>query len=577
MIRNIRLQVVVAIAGLALLGALLVWQARDLVTVFVPAQGGTYVEGVAGTPQMLNPLLSHYNQVDRDLCALLFDGLTRLDGSGQPEPRLATRWEISADGRVYTFHLRPGVQWSDGEPFTAQDVVFTAGLLQDPGYGGPADVSQLWRSVVITRVNDLELQFALPEAYAPFLDYTTIPIVPEHVLRGVTADGLPSHPFNLQPVGTGPFMLDSENGLGIANGRIEYVLLQANPYYWDAQRRAVHLSKVEFKFYPDDTSVLAAYEAGDVQGVGQVLPVDLPRARGSEELNLYTSRLTGYTMVLLNTDNVEVPYFGESSVRQALLLALDRQELIDAILHGQGMVADSPILPGTWAYDPMVQRYDTNRAQARAVLDSAGWELGGKATQPEDGDPTEVELIPPDIRARDGVMMAFDLLVSTDPERVALAQALAEQWHTIGVSVTVRPVDGSLARDYLQPRQFQAALVDVTLPGDPDPYAFWHETQIDGGQNYAGYRDRDTSEILEQARTTTDPAQRMQLYYRFQERFAREAPALLLYYPMYTYGVDQKVGGVQIMGMLSDPSDRFRNVADWFVVRRRVVTSGQNP
>jgi peptide/nickel transport system substrate-binding protein len=572
MIRNIRLQVVVAAAGLSLLGALLFSQARELVTILVPAQGGTYIEGVAGTPQFLNPLLSQYNQVDRDLTALLFDGLTRFDQQGGLEPRLARDWDISEDGQVYTFHLRPGVQWSDGEPFSAEDVAFTVGLLQDPGYNGPADVAALWRSVAVTQVNALEIQFGLPEAYAPFLDYTTIGVLPEHLLRGVTADGLLAHPFNQQPVGTGEFMLDGENPLRLVNGRIEQLLLQANPYFWNRQRRQVKLSKVEFKFYPDDTSVLAAYEAGEVQGVARVLPADLPRARQAQQLRFFTSRLSGYTLILLNTDNVEVPYLAEAAVRQALLLGLDRQSLIDGVLNGQGIVADSPILPGTWAHNPSAQRYEPNPAQARAIFDSAGWTLGGGGQRPGD-DPTETGTVPADVRSHDGVVMAFTLLVSNDPQRLALGQAIAAQWDALGVRVTVQPVSGSLARDYLQPRRFEAALVDVYLPGDPDLYPFWHETQVDGGQNYAGYRDRDMSELLEQARLTPDRDERARLYYRFQDMFAREVPALLLYYPTYTYGVDQKVGGVQISGALADASDRFRNIADWYVVRRRVVTT----
>jgi ABC-type transport system substrate-binding protein len=380
MIRNIRLQVVSPPPGSAC-SALLVSQARELVTILV-LPGRHSHRGVAGTPQFLNPLLSQYNQVDRGLTALLFDGLTRFDQQGGLEPRLAR--DLHLRGRLaHTFKLRPGVQWADGRPFTADDVVFTTGLLRDPGYNGPADVAALWRTVTVTRVNELEVQFALPEVYAPFLDYTTIGIVPEHLLKGVTAAGLLAHPFNQQPVGTGEFMLDGENSLRLVNGRIEQLLLQANPYFWNRQRQ-VKLSKVELKFYPDDTSVLAAYEAGEVQGVARVLPADLPRARRAQQLNLFTSRLSGYTLILLNTDNIEVPYLSEAAVRQALLLGIDRQALIDGVLNGsigrqpdpardlttRRRSATSPTCPGP--RDPRQRRLDARRGGQRPGGDRTG-------------------------------------------------------------------------------------------------------------------------------------------------------------------------------------------------------------
>ena len=139
MIRHIRWQILLFLVGIGLLITLLVYVAWNFTTVWVGGSGGTYVEGLAGTPQFINPLLSQTYEVDGDLCTLLFNGLTRLDHHGVVVPDLAQNWEVSSDGLTYTFHLRSGVRWHDRTPFTADDVVFTIKLLQDPNFPGRPD------------------------------------------------------------------------------------------------------------------------------------------------------------------------------------------------------------------------------------------------------------------------------------------------------------------------------------------------------------------------------------------------------------------------------------------------------
>ena len=175
------------------------------------------------------------------------------------------------------------------------------------------------------------------------------------------------------------------------------------------------------------------------------------------------------------------------------------------------------------------------------------------------------------IRVKDGVPISFTLYTNNNPLQVALAEAVAKQWQEIGVQASVVPVQAGLRSNYLEPRNYQAALIDVQLPSDPDPYPFWHETQADPpGQNYSQFRDRDVSEVLEQARRTNDQAQRLNLYHKFQEMFREKTPGILLYYPVYNYGISEKVRDVQI-GPIAVSSDRFRTLPDWYVITRRVI------
>jgi peptide/nickel transport system substrate-binding protein len=556
--KHFRWQVVITLLGIALLGSLLAYLTFTFVTVIAPGAGGTYVEGLVGSSQYINPILCQYNQVDRDLCSLIFDGLTRLNERGEVVPDLAERWEISDDGLAYTFHLRRDVLWHDEVPFSADDVVFTVRAVQDPDYAGAPYLAELWRSVEVIEVDSHTVQFLLKQPFAPFLYYTTMGILPAHLLAEVPARSLLSDPFNRHPIGTGLFKVEEISA--------EHALLGANPLFYGPKP---YLNKIEFRFYLSHESVLAAYQQGEVQGIGRVLPTDLPEVvEANSGLQLFSARLPGYTLIFLNLEDPELPFFQEKQVRQALLYAIDRQGLVDHVLEGQGLVAHSPILPETWAYASGITEYEYSIERAKDLLNEAGWHL-----------PTHLSTMPGDtneqgdgsIREKAEVKLTFTLLTDDDPLHVKLAREVVRQWEAIGVRATLQTVGSGLVDEYLVPRKFEALLIDLELHGDPDPYPLWHSTQASGeGQNYAGFVNYEADQFLEEARCTHDSGRRAELYRGFQEIFADEVPSLLLYYPIYTYAVDEKVKGVQL-GPMSDPSDRFRNVTEWYIVTKRVI------
>jgi peptide/nickel transport system substrate-binding protein len=551
--RYIRWQILLIFLGVVLVGILLTYLAVNYTTVLRPSRGGTYVEGLAGYPQYLNPLLSGYNSVDRDICALMFSGLTRLNEHGEIEGDLARRWEaeLTDDGLVYTFYLRSNAFWHDGRSVTAEDVVFTVGLLQDPEFRGLPELgASVWQVVTVEQVDRRTVRFTLPAPYAPFLDYTTVGLLPAHLLRGVRAADLPSAEFNLSPVGSGPFQLAE---IEVQDEEISSLVLERHERYYKARP---YLDRLQFRFYSSDQAVLKAYEDGEVLGVGHIPLSELERARAAPNLNLFSAQLAEYALVFLNMEHPDMQFFQEPEVRQALMYALDRESIVEQVLDGQGLVAHSPFLPGSWAYKDDVFQYEHDLDEALARLDEAGWQKA-----PVSG-----------VWRKGRMRLMFTLLTSTEPERVEIAHMLAEQWATIGVSVTVQTAPPLEVREALEARSFEAILVHAALPGDPDPYSFWHEMQIENGQNYGGFVHRRASEVIEQARITVERERREELYDEFQEIFAQEVPALLLYVPVYTYGVDKRVHNVQ-MGRLTYPSDRFRTIADWWIVPKRVFVS----
>lgn len=572
MIGRIRWQVALIVMGALMLGGLLAYLAVAFTTTHEPAPGGTYVEGIVGSPQFINPVLCQYNDADRDLCSLIFSGLVRFDERSLPQPDLADHWEILDNGLTYIFHLRPNLRWQDNQPLTADDVVFTLQLLQDPNYPGSPDLAALWRTVTISEVNRSTIQLGLQEPLAPFLQYAAIGILPKHILQDTPIKELANSPFNKKPIGSGPFSLEANSAADA--GQPQHVLLAANANYYGKQP---FIAKTDFKFYPDFSSMLAAYRAGEIQGMSHIPEADIAAVNNLPTAVLYNGLMDAYAMIYLNQGD-DVPLFQDQEVRQALFISIDRQKLIDEILHGRGRLANSPIIPDTWAYDPNLQPPPIDLSRARQLLGKAGW-LFPNASRPAVDD-SGVVIAPtpapasnePPIRVKNGVPLSFTLYCNSDPLHVAIAKSIVAQWLEIGVKASVVPVQAGLVSNYLAPRNYQAALVDVQLPNDPDPYPFWHETQSNAGQNYSQYRDRDMSEILEQARRTADITARTDLYRKFQEMFLNRVPGILLYYPIYTYAVSEKISGVQI-GPIAYPSDRFRTLADWYVITRRVIVS----
>ncbi len=537
-------QLLLALVGILLLTLLLGVTAYNVSTELVPDRGGIFREGVAGNPQSINPLLCHTHDVDQDLCHLLFRGLTRLEGNGQIVPDLAEAWSTTPDGLVYTFRLRPNQFWHDGAPVTLDDVLFTIDMMQNPDTPVIPDLAELWRSVDVERIDERSLRFILDQPFAPFLDYTSVGLLPKHIWEEVAPAELAGHPLNATPVGNGPMKVTEVNA--------EYIRLEPNPFY---TTETPYIAALEFHFYPDYPSIYTAYTRGELDGISRILPSDLPLASEREDLQLFSALESVYVSIVLNLNNPSTSFFQEKAVRKALYHALDRQTLVASAVAGQGVVADS-VMPATnWAHTSDVLQYEYSPDTARQLLEAAGW-----VDSDNDG-----------VREKAGQRLEFILLANDDPIRQALLQQISGYRAEVGIKAMPRTVSfAGLVSDFLAPRRFDAALVTWNISGDPDPYPLWHSSQAtEDGQNYGGWQNEEADELLIQARGKVDSEKRKALYGEFQKIFAEEAPALLLYYPAYTYGVSERVKNVQI-GMLNQPADRFATFRDRYIVARRV-------
>jgi peptide/nickel transport system substrate-binding protein len=561
--RKLRWPILIVILALVAIGILLLSRDSTLPPAIPeevqPVSGGVYIEGLVGKFSRLNPLLDLYNPSDHDVDRLIFSSLIRFDDRGLALGDLAESWGISLDGTVYNFSLREEAIWHDGQPVISDDILFTVDMMRDDESIIPSDVRELWKAVEVVLLDEKTIQFRLPEPFAPFMDYLTFGILPAHLLAGFTHAEMIDSTFNLQPIGSGPYLLED---LTIEGDEIKGLVLKSFQEYYG---QPPFIEQVVLQYFPDSRSALAAYQRDEVMGISQITPDVLSDALKEPNLRLYTGRLPELSLIYLNLNNPEVPFFSDSSIRRALFLGLNRQWMIDNLLDGQAIVADGPVFPNTWAYYDGIEHVEYNPDEATNLLKEVGY------TIPAEGGNVRVN--------EDGSALRFELLYPDDEKHAMLAQTIQENWEKLGMELNLRAVAyQELIENYLEPRLYQAVLIDLNLARspDPDPYPFFHQSQITAGQNYSQWDDFQVSEYLEQGRVVVDIAERTKNYRNFQVRFSQELPVLPLFYPVYVYGVDAEVQGVQ-MGPLFDSSDRFSLINHWYLVARRGETALETP
>jgi peptide/nickel transport system substrate-binding protein len=543
-----RWQVLMAAVGIAVVLALLGVASTTVEIVVEPEPGGTFIEGVPDYPTTFNPLYAQPdNKAEQDVVALVFNSLTKADVSGNLIPDLATRWTISDDFSTYTFYLRRDVLWHDGAPFTADDVAYTVGVIQDPAFLGTVSAVELWREVTVEVVNDYTIRFVLPPEvipFAPFLSYTTFSILPAHLLEGTPVAELPQ--ATLYPIGTGRWRVTGLTGIDM--------VLEPNPVWeWDGQ--PPRLESLQLRFYDDVAQAIQALNRNEVMGVGEVPPSNMPTVLTNDEVIPYSSLASGYTALFFNLRN---PLFQRHDIREALLVGLDRQEVVNEVLQGQGVVANAFLMPTHWAYTEELPDYDYDLEEAQALLEQEGW-------VDSDGD---------GIREREGQPVQFTILtIASEPILAEVVDEISRQYAELGIEATPQLVSTvTELRNILETRDFDIFVLSTPsngLPADPDFYPLWHSTQIaETGQNYTSFNTAETDILLMEGRASLDQNERRAIYTEFQQVLATELPAFPLYYPITNYVVSAQVKDVQV-GPSVHPGDRFLSLPQWYIRVRR--------
>ncbi|HVU75483.1 MAG TPA: ABC transporter substrate-binding protein [Candidatus Paceibacterota bacterium] len=543
-----RLLLYILAAALALSAFVLLVEANAAVSVRVPTSGGTLVEGEIGPVRFINPVLT-LSQADEDVSALVYSGLTRALPDGSIVPDLASSYTVSEDGTTYTFTMRPNATFQDGKPVTSADVVFTVQTIQKPEIKSPHRAD--WEGVVVSAPDAHTVVFKLPHAYAPFLDNTTLGILPQHLWGSVTAEEFPFSPLNTHPVGSGAFQV-ADSAIDSTGSATRYTLTPFNKFTLGQ----AYLKKITFLFYDNEDQLVQALNQGKIDAIAGLTPDQLP-AITRKNVSIMTSVLPRIFGVFYNQGHQLL--LADSSVRSALDAAIDKQKLVTAVLDGYGVSLDSPVPPGINGPAPVKEEsaststlaYSDETIQtAHGILQKGGWTYNASNNTWQNSKKQ---------------VLQFTLATADSPQLVATANALAAAWKTLGINVTVQVYSlTELNTSVIRPRSYDALLFGEVVGRELDLFAFWHSSQRnDPGLNLSLYANSKSDSFLSQSRATTDPSERATLQEQFIAQLKKDDPATFLYAPEFVYIVPHNLKGISL-GALTTPSERFANAYQWY-------------
>jgi peptide/nickel transport system substrate-binding protein len=474
-----------------------------------PEDGGTFTRSLPADPVTLNPVVAN-DMVSFLVYKWIFDPLVDMDQDAKPVGVLAERWENSSDNKTTTFHLRKGVKWHDGKPFTADDVLFTYEACMDPAVDAINKRSGFEKVAKVEKLDDLTVKVSWKEPFSPGLLSFNIHIMPRHIYgypKGKGGD-FNKNPRNADPVGTGPFKF-------VEWKRGERVVLKANTDYFAGRP---HLDQVILKTIPQGQTQLAAYQTGqlDMTGISaeqwKTLKNDQGFLKGAHVFEYYSRQMV---YIGWNQDGSN-PFFGDKRVRQAMTLAMNRQGVVDKILDGHGKTCSGFFYPGSWESNPDVKPMPYDPAKAAALLDAAGWK-DTKGTG---------------VREKDGKPFSFECLVPAEVEQFQrFIEVFQQDLKRVGVQMAIRKVEWSVFLDRTHRHQFQAYLSGWSLPDDPDPYGFLHSSQgkllpsgMGEGQNDVSYGNPEVDKAIEAEQRTFNQAERQQNLRRIHQLVAEDQP-----------------------------------------------------
>ncbi|MEK7552762.1 MAG: ABC transporter substrate-binding protein, partial [Patescibacteria group bacterium] len=504
----------------------LLWQANERSLVEQPAVGGTLREGIIGAPRFVNPLLAISNP-DRDLTALVYSGLLRLNSDCQLVPDLDESYRVSDDVERYTFILKPDLTWHDGRAVTTDDVVFTITQAKNPTIKSPRRAS--WEGVEVEKISDREVVFILKQPYPLFLENVTIGLLPAHLWQTLAPEAFPFSNLNLEGVGTGPYQIESvkrdADGLPI--------IYELSPFK-DFSLGQPQIKKLLINFYANEEDLLVAYQNDRVDALSALPPkliTEVINAVAERRGQLVAVTLPRVFAVFFNQNQAKI--FTRAEVRTALNLLVDRQEIIDQILAGHGQPLNGPLPTNDQATTTLAAVKTTE--QAAAILTKQGWKKNETTKQWEH------------LAGKEVTTLAFSLSTADTPELKATAMYLKELWEKFGAAVEVKIFEaGALNQNVIRPRDYEALLFGEIVGRQPDLYSFWHSSQrLDPGLNVALYANITVDKILSELRNANPTDQSSDKQYQLvAEEIAKDVPAIFLYSPDFIYLLPSNLKGV---------------------------------
>jgi peptide/nickel transport system substrate-binding protein len=502
--------------------------------------GDTIIVGMRSDFSGFNPVTNTSLYTGEVINYALFTPIVQYDEDLQVRPYLAESWEQEGDTAVI-FRLRRDVSWHDGPPVTAEDVKFTFDLAKDT-IAGSLLASAFLGDVATAEVMDsftIRFSFSRPHAQA-LEDFWWAPL-PRHLLADVAPADLRNAPFNRSPVGSGPFRF-------VEWRSNERLVLERNPAFPDGLGGPAAAQRVVFRVVPEASTLLTELLTGGIHIDIPVLPDQVEQVRAVDDLELFA--FPGRTVYFIGWNNVRPP-FDDARVRRGLALAIDREQIIEALLAGQGELAESTIPPWSPWYPDGVEPLGHDSAAAVRALEAAGWtDANG------DG-----------VRERNGVPLQFTMLTSDDALRRAVVEVLQSQLRRVGADVQVRVTEFQTMLQQHRSRDFEAVFTNWVLDNfqvASSPFALFHSTQsaVANSANRSSVQDPALDRIMARGAAATDADDARAAWAEFTQRLQQEQPVTFMFWLTELAASNSSVQNVRM-----DPRGELLSIAEWSLGR----------
>ncbi|AXH11211.1 peptide-binding protein [Halarcobacter bivalviorum] len=494
---------------------------KKIVLIFIliiTANASTLNLSMTSSPSRLNPILSN-DTASSQVSGWLFNGLFKYDKDGNIIPDIATSYKFETNTKLI-INLRKDVLWHDNKKVTAHDVVFTYEKIIDPKVFNSI-VSNFKEVKRVKALDDFTLEVIYKKPYFKALHIWMIGVLPKHLLE--KEENLMTSSFNKQPVGNGPYKLESfKNSSDI--------ILKANENYHEGKPK---IDEISFKFLPNPDTVFLMLKENKLD-VGALSPLQIDRQispKFKEDFKIVESQSFSYDYLGFNLRNKK---FQDKRVREALSLAINRQEMVDILFFGHGKVCNGPFLPGSFAFNEKIKQTKQDLKKAKQLLKEAGYD----------------EKNP----------FSFEIVTNTGNEiRLNAALIIQYQLAKIGVNAKIKVMEWqAFLNTIVHPRKFETVLLGWSLALMPDAYPLWHSDSDKLGRfNLVGYRNSEVDELIEKGALTIDQEELSNIYKKLFKLISEDLPYLFLYIPNSITVVNSKIKNVEpsFIGVMHNQKD----------------------
>ncbi|MCL5017120.1 MAG: peptide ABC transporter substrate-binding protein [Patescibacteria group bacterium] len=507
-------------------------------TVAVPVGSSKYTEGIVGQPKFINPVISN-TDTDRDLSQLIYADLTDL----------IDHYTVSNDGKTWDVFLKDGLLWSDNKPLNSDDVVFTVETIQDPEANSP--LFSTWQGIVVSRISELELEFNLRNPYSFFLsNLKNLEIIPKHIFSTIPSANLKLSNYNLEPISSGPYKY--VNYALRRDGFITEYNFETNPNY---AGKKPFINQISIKFFQGTNELIDAFNSRNIDGFGNLNPKDIDKIKISNKIT--ELRMPRYYAIFFNQNSNDA--LKDISVREALNLATDKNKLVSEIFNGKADVVNQPIMPSVEGYDGQIGSEQFSLDAASTLLDKGGWLINSSTGIRE-------KKIGKSVVTLDLQMIVPQIQFLSDA-----ADIIQNDWQKIGVKLSLIKLDpNDITQEIIKTRNYQMLMFGNILGNDPDIFSFWHSSErFYPGLNLALFQDNKADTLIETIRQESDAGKRLGEIEDLQKEIDSQKPAVFLFSPYYLYVSVKNLSGLDNKTLVT-PSDRFKNISEWYLQTTRV-------